>query len=203
MSTQICKVWAFIAALTLTGCGELSGLGGSRSAPESVTLSDGYVSSGERGWCVDKRTTRINNDVAVVVFGSCAALRRSALSARPPVEGVLVVSAQSGAMPEANSLAAFFDTDLGRSRLSQNGDGGEAKLLYSDVRERALYLQIEDSGLRNRFNGESSTYWRALFGHGGRMVSISVIPKRALSKAEGQGLLERQIGVLQRRNSGA
>ena len=203
MSIRTSKVWLFIAALIVTGCGDLSGLGGTRSAPKSVTLSDGYVVVGERGWCVDKRTTRSRDDVSVVVFGSCAALSRNAFAPRPPIEGVLMVSVQAGQMPDTRSLAGFFETDLGRSRLSHDGKAKEAKLLYSDVSGGALLLQIEDAGLRGRFKGSSTTYWRALLGHAGRMVSISVIPKAPISKAEGRALLERQIGVLKRGNSGA
>lgn len=200
MFTRICKT--FVLGLFLAGCGALDGFGVARSAPVQIELPDGLVISGERGWCVDKRTTRARADVSVVVLGSCAALGRNALLPRPPVKGVVTVSVTSGVAPEIETVSDYLRSEAGIARLARNGQAESVELLSQTAKGDVLYLQVQDKSLR-KVPDASERYWRAFFGLDGNLVSVALFSTSPLDVGEGRLILERQVGHMRRANKAA
>lgn len=158
------------AGLFLAACGASQEV--SRNAPSRIQLPDGMVVAGAEGWCIDESTSRASGGTSVVVLGSCAAIAGDALRARPEVPGVVTVSveAEGGALPDSETLEAFFTSDAGRAVLAQDGQAKSVAILETQRQEGLLFLHASDASAAP---GASNEIWRALFGLGGRFVAIS------------------------------
>ncbi|MCV6595005.1 MAG: hypothetical protein OIF48_18795 [Silicimonas sp.] len=189
------------ALLALTGCA--NPFSGADEVTRKVALSDGLVIEGASGWCVDQRSSRTRGDVAVVVFGSCAALAQDPLGARPEVAGLVTVTidAPGAPLPPPAALEAHLSTAPGRASLARDGDAGRVDLLEMRSDEDRLVLRMRDD---SPAAAQTPISWRGLFGLRGRMVSVSLfgLAEDPLEADEGFDALEAQIDHLIAVNAG-
>ena len=149
----------------------------SRSVPttNTVTLPDGLVISGARGWCVDAATTRSVDASTVVIFGSCAALSQDAAQPRPSVSGIVSISVENSsasALP-FDVVETFLLSDAGHAALARDGTAESVEILETDVRGDMLVVHaIDRSGVPS---SAAEEYWRALFDLDGRAVTVSLV----------------------------
>lgn len=193
-------VGAFFALSACDGGFELGGV--TRKAPERIQLADGMVVAGADGWCVDTSTSRADGDTAVVVLGSCAAIARNALAARPDVPGVVTVSVDSaGAPPSADALETFFATDAGRAALARDGRAQSVEILETQREDGLLYLRTAD---QSAAPGTAPETWRALFDLDGHFVSVSLygLIGNPIDRDDGMETLTRQVDELRAANKG-
>lgn len=200
MFTPTYRTLAATAVLLLAACDAGSV---TRSAPIGVTLPDGLVIAGARGWCVDRATTQTRGDAAVVIFGSCRALTRDTSEPRPSVPGIVTVSVESTAtdVPQAEQVVTFLRSNAGRAALSRDGTAESVEILDTDIRGDTVVLHaIDRSGLPRQTAEE---YWRALFEIDGRVVTVSLVPLDTASgeDAEWRAALEAQISRLKSANA--
>ena len=177
MFTRTFKVCALVAGFALAACdGGFEGFNVTRSAPERIELPDGLIVSGTAWWCVDTRTTRTNGQTSVVVLGSCAAIAKNAFAPRPDVPGVVMVSVENeaGSIPDAEILEGFLLSDIGRAALARDGKAESVKILESRRADDLLLVHVEDRSFR-QVRGADTSYWRALFGLDGRIVTVSLV----------------------------
>lgn len=208
MSTPISKLFLLAAVFGLAACdGGLSGFEGfnvTRSAPERIELPDGLVVSGTRGWCVDTRTTRTDGETSVVVLGSCAAIAQNAFAPRPEVPGVVTVSVENrgGDLPPAEVLQEFLTSESGKAALARDGSAGSVQILEARRGEDLLLLHLEDRSIRP-VPGVSQDYWRAIFGLGGRFVTVSLVELdgRPIEVPEGFQTLTAQVERIRTTNT--
>ncbi len=207
----ISRTIAAFALVALTGCdtATLTSLGSfgrkpvSGSAPEAVKLTDGLVVAGARGWCVDEATTRTDGGAAVVIFGSCAALRKDAEAPRPRVPGIVTVSVETATaqVPSVQEVEAYLRTDSGRAALSRNGEAQSVDILETAIEDDTVVLHaIDRSGFPRNAAAE---YWRALFELNGRFVTVSMVAPLAapISDGDQRAALDAQIETLKSVNS--
>ena len=201
---QTCKALLFLTAgLGLAGCDTGLGIGVSRQAPEQIRLADGMVVAGAEGWCVDTITTRSDDDAAVVVLGSCAALAENVRAPSPDVPGLVTVSVDSddgGAAPTADQLESFFGTDAGRAALARDGRAESVEILETRRREDLLILRAED---RSAAPGTDPEVWRALFDLEGRFISVSLygLEDQPIESEDGLATLSEQVATLRAVNA--
>ena len=200
MSTWTSKGCALAAALVLAACG--ADFNASRNVPDTVRLPSGVVVEGTRGWCVDEGTMRSDAQASVVVFGSCAAISKSALSPRPRVPGVITVSVDNSAngTAPAEVLDAFFATERGRAALARDGRADSVRILESRQSDDALFLHAID---RSGFPASAAEdYWRAIFDLGGRFVTVSLVglSDDPIAREDGLRTLQQQVNRLRAAN---
>ena len=174
MSTPISKALLLAAAFGLAAC-EQDGLV-SRSAPSQVQLADGLIVAGTRGWCIDKRTSRLRAATPVVVLGSCAAIARNARAPRPDIPGVVTVSVddQAGGLPSPEVLEQFVASDAGRAVLARDGRPESVEILETRQQSDLFLIHVEDRSGKQA-PGAAQRYWRALFELDGRFVTLSLV----------------------------
>ena len=174
MSTPISKALILVAAFGLAAC-EQGGLV-SRSAPSQVQLADGLIVAGTRGWCIDKRTSRLRAATPVVVLGSCAAIARNARAPRPDIPGVVTVSVddQAGGLPSPEVLEQFVASDAGRAVLARDGRPESVEILETRQQSDLFLIHVEDRSGKQA-PGAAQRYWRALFELDGRFVTLSLV----------------------------
>ena len=147
------------------------------------------------GYCIDKPSTRQQNDGAVVLIGRCNG--RSGLP--PAVISVAMGSAGSaGVLADGTEgLAQFFGSSAGRAALSRTGNADAVRILQAASLDGAFALRIAEDGVGD--------YWRAVLGASGRLVTISVQGPEgaALDAASGQRLLGAAIVAMRRANPSA
>lgn len=200
MSTPISKALTGAALFALAAC-DTGGV--ARNAPVGVTLPDGLVIAGARGWCVDRATTQTRGEAVVVIFGSCRALTRDASEPRPSVPGIVTVSVENTGtgVPAAEAVVAFLESDAGRAALSRDGTAASVEILETDIRRDAVVLHaIDRSGLPRQAAEE---YWRALFEIDGRVVTVSLVALANASRNDGdwRAALDAQISRLKSANA--
>lgn len=190
------KAWAIACLFALTGCSE--GFDNpTRAAPSRIELPDGMIVAGANGWCIDPTVSRTKGDTAVIVLGSCAAIGQDALAPRPDVPGVVTVSVEQGSAtaPSPAELEDFFVSDQGRAALARDGQPESIDILQSRTSEDRFVIQTEDS---SALPGASPLTWRALFGLGGRFVSVSLYgaQDQPIEPEDGLATLEAQVDEL-------
>ncbi len=194
------RVWipALLVAL-VSGCSNPFGV--SRAAPTSIELPDGMVVAGASGWCVDPKSSRLADETAVVVLGSCAAIAENALAPKPDVPGVVTVSVErdGAGTPSPGQLESFFVSDMGRAALAQDGRAESLQVLETRTDEERLFLHTMD---QSALPGASPRTWRALFNLSGRFVSVSLygLSDEPIAPEEGLAALEAQVDQLMAAN---
>lgn len=164
----------------LTACATLGGLVGAARVP---VLSGAVTVAAPSGYCVGPAQVKEAQDTAVALIGRCL----STGLVMPAVISVSVGrSGSAGVMiagPEA--VAAFFGRPEGRQLLARSGRAKDLKVIETRVRDGALLMHLDDAGV--------GSYWRAILGLKGRLITISaqgtggvVLPDPAsLSAVEG------------------
>lgn len=204
------SIWTFERSATalvlvalISGCAALPG---GSLAPDEVEVVGGAVTvTGPQGYCVDTATRSDGAAGAVVLLGSCAALRQTSTAPRPDRDAVL--SATVAAAPGASALGAtedlteFFRGEAGRAMLSRSGAADTVELLDAYGREGVLFLHLRDS---SAFDGPrvAPQYWRALMELRGHLVTLSVLSPEgdALSPQGGLSTLEAFVREMLRAN---
>jgi len=190
------KTWAIAGLLALPGCSENFN-NPTRAASSRIELPDGMIVAGANGWCIDPDISRAQGDTAVVVLGSCAAIGQNALAPRPDVPGVVTVSVEQGTAgaPSPTELEDFFVSDQGRAALARDGQSDSVNILQSRASEDRFVIHTED---RSALPGASPLTWRALFGLGGRFVSVSLYGSKdqPIEPEDGLATLEAQVDEL-------
>lgn len=199
------RVAAATLVATLAAC-VATGPSGTRA----VAVSGGAVTvTGPEGYCIDRGATRESASGAFVLFGTCAALTRSASAGQPARAAVLTASvgqpAAVGVDLAANlpAMAAFFRSVPGRAALSRSGDAGTVRVEETGKAGDALYIRLSD---RSAAAGQSVEpgYWRALIPVQGRIVTLAVLsPAQApLTSSEQRALLDRFVARMRAANPG-
>jgi hypothetical protein len=199
------RLSSLLASVALAAC-VATGPPGTRA----VAVSGGAVTvTGPQGYCIDRGATRQGASGAFVLFGTCAALTRSASAAQPARAAVLTASvgqpAAEGIDLAANlpAMAAFFRSVPGRAALSRSGDAATVRVEEVGQSGDALYIRLSDSAVAAGQSVEPA-YWRALMPVRGRIVTLAVLsPVGApLRSSEQRAVLDRFAARMRAANAG-
>lgn len=179
-----------LAAMWLAACVAGGGLGGSSVQP---VLQGAMRMAAPAGYCLDPASLRDADDRAVALMGRCSA--QSAAS--PAVLSLSIGPAASAGVMAAGGaeLAGFFTSAEGRARLAPSGRAGDIRVIEALSSGDAFLMRVEERG--------GPSYWRAVLGLRGRLVTLSAqgIPGAALAPAEGRALIDRALAAMRRANS--
>lgn len=186
MMKRLAATLSLMAALGVAGC-DVAGVGRIRS----IAILDGAVTAAApAGYCISPGAGMRGADSAVILMGRCSGSPTA--TAAPAVITLSVGPAGSaGVMADgAESLAAFFQTDAGRTALSRAGKAEDVRVLSAVGSEDAFVMHVADSAV-----GE---YWRAIRGLRGRLATVSVSGAEGAPITSGQGkaLLEATLAAL-------
>lgn len=178
------KIWVGVFALGLAGCdmpaGGMTGFG--VPAQRAALLAAGTMRfTAPSGYCVDTKATLSRSDGGFVLFGSCAALNplRSLSRSAHPVALAAMVKGTGPETPLRESFPAletFFRSNAGRSALSRSGQTESVEILKVRGEGDVLLIQLRDTS-PSTDSAIAPVYWRALASAGGRMVSLSALPR--------------------------
>lgn len=191
MSTWTSKAAALLASLALAACQVEGGFGTSRSVP----VLDGALNVGvPAGYCVDRGASREGNGAAVVIMGRCS----SEATVPPAVVTVSVGRAGSAGVTAAGgaAMAAWFTSAEGRKALSRDGRASDVRVHQAISSGDALLLHVTDRRV--------GTYWRAITGKKGRLITLSATgtPRVPLDPAAGRRVIDQLLAALSRANAG-
>ncbi len=165
-----------------------------RRAPASLLVAGGQVVvAGPDGYCVDKRATRKNPGSTFVLVASCAALSRRSNAAYPDTNALLTASISdrlAGGAPihtQQKQLKDFFESDLGRAALAQDGDQTNVEIVQMFVRDDAFIIHARDQS-KTQLAGLNQEYWRAVFDLNGKSVAASVVSIKGYPISDDAGL---------------
>ena len=165
MFTWISKARPVALILILAACQMNTGALALPGQSRAVSVLGGAMTvTAPVGYCVDKASTRQQNDGAVVLIGRCSGTSQSP----PAVISVTTgVAGSAGVMADGGgALSAYFVSPDGRTALSRTGKAGSVRILRTARLEGAVALHIAETG--------AGDYWRGVFGVSGRLVTISV-----------------------------
>ncbi|PCD76525.1 hypothetical protein CLN94_07940 [Pseudothioclava arenosa] len=137
------------------------------------------VIAAPRGFCVDPKTLRDAPGASFVLFGHCPAMARDPAQPRPSAPVLLSVTLG----PEDNlsdsarikTIAAFFETDIGRATLARSGRTEDVDLIEARSGQGRLLLKIRDRSAPASV-AEAQVFWRMITVIEGRIASLSVMP---------------------------
>ncbi len=192
-------VAGFVAAMGLSGCVMPEG-GGGIAAPaaqrEAVLAAGSMKFKAARGYCVDREATKATTDGGFVLFGSCEALYPSRSYARPklPIALAATVKGAGPSSPLRESFPAlqqFFSSKSGRAALSRVGKASTVQVLAFQHQGDILLIHLRDTSSTSSDAPIAESYWRGLASIGGRMVSMSALPRAGydISDADQRALL--------------
>jgi len=193
MFTWTNKASLLALILGLAGCQMDTGALALPGQSRAVSVVGGAMTvAAPFGYCIDKASTRQQDDGAVVLIGRCSSTSQSP----PAVISVTTgVAGSAGVMADGGeALSAHFASPDGRTALSRTGKAGSVRILRTARLDGAIALHIAESG--------AGDYWRGVFGVSGRLVTISVQgPEGApLNPATGQRLLAAAITAMREAN---
>ncbi|MEY4306010.1 MAG: hypothetical protein RIT52_2185 [Pseudomonadota bacterium] len=173
-----------LPALLIAGC-----VGG--SATRDV-LQGAMTISGPSGYCVDPSASREGDDRAIILMGRCSA----STAVKPAVVTLSVGPAGSAGVMIAGGaeLTKFFTSTQGRKTLAASGRARDVEVLEA--------LSVGDAFLMRLQETDQPSYWRAVMGLRGRLVTISVQGSLAepLAVEDGRVLIDKSIATMQRAN---
>jgi hypothetical protein len=174
--------WLLLAG-GLSACASSPRLGAvSRGASPSSTIEVAGRTlniNGPPGFCIDRQTSQIGNDLAFVLLGSCKVVSPRAFAPSPTVKALLTASVSGGEEGGsiANSLTSmdsFFRSEDGRTALSRSSDPGTVRVLNTFQQDDMFFLRASDSSA-GVVPDAADDYWRAYFDLNEQIVSVSVI----------------------------
>jgi hypothetical protein len=134
---------------------------------------------GPPGFCIDRQSSQIGDDLAFVLLGSCKVVSKRAFASSPKVKALLTASVSGG--EEGGSIASsltsmdsFFRSEDGRTALSRSADPGTVKVLETFQQDDMFFLRARDSSA-GVVPDAADDYWRAYFDLNDQIVSVSVI----------------------------
>lgn len=178
------KILIAAVAFGLAGCEMPAGGLASIAVPaqrEAFVAAGTMRFTAPSGYCVDKEATSSRADGGFVLFGSCAALNplRSLSWPAQPVALAAMVKGTGPETPLHNSFPAletFFRSEAGRAALSRSGQSDSVDILTVRGEGDILLIQLRDTS-PSADSAIAQVYWRALASAGGRMVSLSALPR--------------------------
>lgn len=178
-----------LAGLVLTAC--IGGLPSASTSAMSV-LQGGLTVAAANGYCIDAKAGRESNDSGTYLIGRCA----QQSSVAPALIALSVGQPGSAGVMTAGGaeLAAFFTSDEGRAALSADGRASAVRVLDARSAGDVFVMRLQDRG--------APSYWRAVLGLRGRLVSVSVKSgsDAPLPEAEGRAILDGAVAALRRAN---
>lgn len=193
MFTWISKARLASVSLLLAACQMEPGTLALPGQTRAISVLGGAMTvAAPSGYCVDKASTRQQDDGAVVLIGRC-----NGRSGSPPavISVTMGVAGSAGVMADGGTaLSAFFGSTAGRAALSRTGDAASVKILQAAKLDGAFALRIAEKDVGD--------YWRAVLGLSGRLVTVSVQGPEgaALDGATGQRLLGAAIVAMRKVN---
>ena len=167
------------------------GLGGTSSRP---VLQGALNIAPPQGYCVDPAALQEDQDRAVVLMGRCNA----AASVKPALVSLSIGPAGSAGVMAAGGaeLAGFFTSDEGRATLAPSGKARDVKVVEALSSGDAFLMRLQEPG--------APSYWRAVMGLRGRLVTLSVqgTPAEPLAAEDGRAVIDRALGAMRRANRG-
>lgn len=165
------------------------------TAPTQLTvLGGGMTVTAPRGYCVDPKASRESGDTAVVLIGRCTV----AADAAPALISVSIgAGGSAGAMTAGGAaLAQFFTSTAGRKMLSRAGRAADVQVIRALQAEGTFLMYLADRAI--------GSYWRAVTGLNGRLVTISVSGAAGvpLTSAQGRALLDATLSGMRMANPG-
>ena len=178
-----------LALLGLAAC--VPGLPG--SGPTRIALFGGsLIVAAPYGYCINPETATQTGDLAVVLIGRCrdgsqAAAALVTVTVGPP--GSAAVLAAGG--PE---LAAFFTSAQGRATLARSGKASDVTISRAVMAGDDFVMLLTDRS--------AGTYWRAITGLRGRIVTVSAAGTEAvtLTPESGRDVLNATLAALHSAN---
>ena len=141
---------------------------------------------------MDAKASREAPDSGIYLIGRC----RQNSPVAPALVSISVGAPGSAGVMLAGGaeLAAFFTSAEGRATLSANGQASSVRVLEALSAGDIFVMRLQEDG--------GPTYWRAIMGTRGRLVSVSVraAGDDALASESGREVLDRAIASLQRAN---
>ena len=192
------------ALLALTGCADIIGFGPSSEQITRLALRDGSViGTAPNGYCFETRASRTADGFAVLA--DCAVIAGTGdLSAPNGFVTVQVGETGSGLGSDVSVLAAFLETDAGKTLLSQTGTAGDIRVRSVASRLGGVTVRFVD-GAAPPVAGLQQTEWRGFFDIKGRLTTVAVrgLDAAPLGTDDGQALLENVMRAMQQANGGA
>lgn len=162
------------------------------SSSESAVLQGAVKIAAPAGYCLDQSSQREKNDSLTSLMGPCSA--RTAT--KPALIALSIGQAGSGLAMVAGGaeMAAYFTSEEGRATLSPRGKAVQVQVVEA--------LSVKDVFLMHVQEREGPSYWRAILGLKGRLVSISVkgAPHEPLAPDDGRAILNRAVAAMRRAN---
>lgn len=178
------KLARLLPALLIAGC-----VGGSTTRD---VLQGAMTISGPSGYCVDPNTSREGDDRAIILMGRCSA----STAVKPAVVTLSVGPAGSGGVMIAGGaeLAKFFTSAEGRATLAASGRARDVKVVEALSVGEAFLMRLQETG--------QPSYWRAVMGLRGRLVTVSVqgSPAEPLAVEDGRTIIDQSIATMRRAN---
>jgi hypothetical protein len=163
------------------------------TAPREVTVLGGEIRvKAPRFYCIDQESARASNDSAVVLIGRCTV--QGHVSAALVTVTVGPFASAGVMLAGAETLRSYLRSPAGRKALSRSGKAGDVAVLGSGVVDGALLLHIDD-----RMAG---SYWRAILGVKGRLVTVSAsgAEDAPLTSEQGRALVDQTVAALIKAN---
>jgi hypothetical protein len=144
------------------------------------------------GYCVDSDAGQEGEDTAVILMGRCS----SGSNHAPALISVSIGPSGSAGIMVAGgeNLAAFFTSPEGRATLSRRGRSADMRVAQALSSDKAFLMRLQEAG--------EPSYWRAVFGLRGRLVTVSVKGggDTPLEPEAGRKLTDRAVDALIRAN---
>lgn len=179
------------AAVLLAGCMGSSGFGGSSSRP---VLQGALNIAAPAGYCVDPAALREAEDRAVVLMGRCG----QRASVKPALVSLTIGPAGSAGVMAAGGaeLAGFFTSNEGRATLARSGKAKDVRVIEALSSGDAFLMRLQEV--------DQPSYWRAVLGLRGRLVTLSVQggPNEPLAEEDGRAVIDKAVSAMRRANRG-
>lgn len=178
-----------LALLGLAAC--LPGLTG--SGPARIALFGGsLIVAAPYGYCINPETATQTGESAVVLIGRC----RDGSQAAAALVTVTVGPSGSAAVMAAGGpeLAAFFTSQQGRATLARSGEASDVTISRAVMAGGDFVMLLTDRS--------AGTYWRAITGLRGRVVTVSAAGTDAvtLTPEAGRDVLNATLAALHSAN---
>lgn len=199
---------ALSACLGLAGCSGGGGFGGglfsgNADRAETVAVLGGdVVLAAPPGFCEDPSATRKERATAFVLFGSCKAITGAGRRPAAPAILTAAVSRSAGSLSasEFGQLAAYLETDEGRSALSRSRESAGVEVETILQSGDLILVRARDGGDQAMDPG----FWRAIFPQSGALVTLTVssLAESPVPAATGQALATDFVAAIKAVNAG-
>jgi hypothetical protein len=170
-----------LAVLALAGCDAAAIPGGAPTRTRLDVGGDALTIAAPPGFCIDRRSTAVNDDGAFVLMSDCGLLGAGRGSGTP-VGAALTASVSAGPLggegddpvQSLEDLREFAATREGRAMVGRSGRPDRVRILAAQQRDGVLYLLVEDRG-NAAITGIDRRFWRAFMDVNGHMTALSAL----------------------------